>query len=69
MAWPHKAAFNAAPLKNLTFDSNDENMTVGEMRTSNGFSFLRMFEAGHMVPRDQPANALAMMEAFISGKI
>jgi len=32
-------------------------------------SFLRVYAAGHMVPLDQPANSLAMLDAFIAGKI
>ena len=35
------------------------------LRSSGGFSFLRVYDAGHMVPRDQPAVALAMLNAFI----
>jgi|EP01046_Picozoa_sp_COSAG06_P018434 carboxypeptidase C (cathepsin A) len=66
MAWPHKAAFNSAEVTNYTAGTN---ATIGELRTAHGFSFLRMFNAGHMVPRDQPAAAQAMMEAFISGGI
>ena len=43
--------------------------TGGMLRSSNGFSFLRVYDAGHMVPRDQPAVALAMLNAFIAGTI
>ena len=28
-------------------------------------TFLRVYKAGHMVPRDQPAVALAMLNAFL----
>jgi cathepsin A (carboxypeptidase C) len=67
MDWPHKDDFNAAPMQNWT--TSDAATTVGQLRSSNGFSFLRVYDAGHMVPRDQPQNALAMLNAFISGKI
>jgi carboxypeptidase C (cathepsin A) len=30
---------------------------------------MRVFDAGHMVPMDQPAAALSMLEQFIAGKI
>ncbi|KAK3280824.1 hypothetical protein CYMTET_11358 [Cymbomonas tetramitiformis] len=63
--WPHKAEFNAtAPA-----DWNVDQKKAGELRTSNGFSFLRVLDAGHMVPRDQPAAALDMINSFISGKL
>jgi cathepsin A (carboxypeptidase C) len=67
MDWPHKDDFNAAPMQNWT--TPDAATTVGQLRSSNGFSFLRVYDSGHMVPRDQPQNALAMLNAFISGKI
>lgn len=69
MAWPGKAAFNAATVHNYTRIIGQENATIGELRTAHNFSFLRVFNAGHMVPRDQPAAAQAMMEAFIQGEI
>ena len=42
---------------------------AGMLRTANNFSFLRVYDAGHMVPRDQPAVALAMLNAFISNTL
>lgn len=62
--WPHHDDFNTAPMANWT--TPEANTTIGQMRTANGFSFLRVYDAGHMVPRDQPQNALAMLNAFIS---
>jgi hypothetical protein len=41
--------------------------TAGLLRSANGFSFLQVHDAGHMVPRDQPAVALAMLNAFTKG--
>jgi len=65
LEWPHKAAFNAAPMTNWTVGGQP----AGELRKASGFHFLRVFAAGHMVPRDQPANALAMTNAFVSGAL
>jgi len=31
-------------------------------------AFLRVYQAGHMVPMDQPAAALYMIDRFITGK-
>ena len=67
MPWPHQAAYNAATLRNVTLAETGE--PYGTLRSSNGLSFLQVFEAGHMVPRDQPAAALAMLNAFIKGDI
>jgi len=63
--WPHKDDFNAVDLKNFTVDGK----AAGSLRASNGLSFLQVYDAGHMVPRDQPANALAMLNAFIHAEI
>lgn len=33
--------------------------------TSNGLSFMQIFQAGHMVPMDKPGVALEMLNQFI----
>lgn len=35
------------------------------MRQFENLHFLRVYDAGHMVPMDQPVNALAMLQRFI----
>ncbi|KAI8142712.1 Alpha/Beta hydrolase protein [Fennellomyces sp. T-0311] len=42
---------------------------VGQLRKSPGgrFAFLRVYEAGHMVPKDQPANSLEFFNGWIHG--
>ena len=42
---------------------------VGELRKSSGgeFAFLRVYEAGHMVPEDQPARSLQFFNGWIHG--
>jgi len=39
----------------------------GEFRQYQNFIFYRVFEAGHMVPMDQPESALKMLNKFIHG--
>ncbi|CAK0811744.1 unnamed protein product [Prorocentrum cordatum] len=63
--WPHRADFNVAP--NRDYELNGE--TVAKLRTSNGFSFMQVFNAGHMVPMDQPAVALQMFTDFTTGSL
>jgi len=65
LPWTHQGDFNSTKPVNWTVADS----AAGTVQSSNGFTFLRVFEAGHMVPRDQPANALAMLQAFISGKL
>jgi cathepsin A (carboxypeptidase C) len=44
------------------------NQAAGRARTHGGLTFLQVHNAGHMVPLDQPANALDMLNTFTSGK-
>ena len=45
---------------------NVSGQAAGEMRQTGNLHFLRVFEAGHMVPMDQPVNALAMLDRLIT---
>merc|ERR1712217_219553 len=63
--WPHREEFIAAP--NNDYKMNGE--TMAKLRTSNGFSFMQVFNAGHMVPMDQPAVALQMVKDFTTGSL
>ncbi|CAE7260186.1 SCPL48 [Symbiodinium natans] len=64
LEWPHKAEFNAAGDKSYEV----EGKAAGRLRSANGFHFMQVFQAGHMVPMDQPAVALQMLNDFIQGK-
>jgi cathepsin A (carboxypeptidase C) len=62
--WSKKAEFLAAP-------DNDwlvEGKKAGKIRNAGKFTFLQVFEAGHMVPLNQPKNSLVMLETFTTGK-
>jgi len=65
MEWPHKADFNAAAVADWKVDGK----AAGTIQTAANFTFLRVYEAGHMVPRDQPAIALGMLNQFLEGKL
>jgi len=57
MVWPGQNNFNKLNYTKLG--------TYGEYKSYNGFTFYRIFKAGHMVPMDQPAAALDMLARFI----
>lgn len=59
--WDHKDEFQKAPEK-------DWNKGGGLARTSNGLTFLQVYDAGHMVPSDQPEQALTMITNFLNGE-
>jgi len=39
---------------------------AGQLRSHKNFSFLRVYDAGHMVPMDQPEVSLAMLSTFMT---
>merc|ERR1712153_187713 len=67
LPWSHQGDFNTTSATNWTGTSGTAPM--GTIQQSNGFTFLRVFDAGHMVPRDQPEAALAMLNAWTSNKL
>ena len=42
---------------------------AGELKKVGNFKFLRVYDAGHMVPMDQPEVALFMLQSFMLGTI
>ena len=64
MDWPHKSDFNSAEDKEYQVAGQ----VAGRLRSSNGFHFMQVYQAGHMVPMDQPAVANQMLNDFIQGK-
>jgi len=63
--WDHKDEFNAADDKEWQL----EGKTVAKHRSANHFHFMQVYGAGHMVPKDQPAASLEMVNKFISGSL
>lgn len=59
--WSHKQEYNAATEK-------DWNKGGGLVRSANGLTFLQVYDAGHMVPSDQPEHALQMITQFVNGQ-
>ncbi|CAG8521577.1 4446_t:CDS:2 [Racocetra fulgida] len=51
--WSGKQGFNDAKTRPWKV-KGDKSVYAGEARTYKGLTFLRVFEAGHMVPYDQP---------------
>ncbi len=63
LEWRHKQEFNDADDHEWGVD---ENKSAGLARASNGFTFLQVYDAGHMVPADKPKVALDMITNFLS---
>merc|ERR1712129_404567 len=71
LPWEHKAEFNAAGKKPFVLTGKEAGAKagkeVGELRSVANFHFLRVYQAGHMVPMDQPEAALGMLNALLDG--
>ncbi|KAG7663308.1 uncharacterized protein J8A68_003140 [[Candida] subhashii] len=63
LIWEGHSKFVKSPIKKWEVDGRH----VGDVTSSDNFTFLRVFNAGHMVPHDQPENALDMINRWISG--
>jgi cathepsin A (carboxypeptidase C) len=60
MEWSGKAEFNKARDQKWTVGGRK----AGEYRHHQGLSFLKVYEAGHMVPYDQPEASLEFIQHF-----
>ncbi len=65
LAWEHGREFNSTKPVGWSPAGKE----VGTVQSSHNLTFLRVYEAGHMVPRDQPEVALTMLDAFTSGAL
>jgi len=78
LPWTGKAAYNAeADTEWVYVDEvagSVQQVVGGKARTAmaaegaGSLTFLQVYEAGHMVPMDQPAAALALLNAFTANK-
>ena len=66
LEWDGKTDFVAAEDKPWML-STGENM--GRIRTHENFKFLQVYNAGHMVPMDQPQAASEMLNSWLDGSL
>jgi serine carboxypeptidase-like clade 4 len=64
MEWSGAAGFSAQDWQQWTVDASNS----GTYKESGPLQFLGVANAGHMVPMDQPQNALVMLHTFIEGR-
>ncbi|KAK4286416.1 hypothetical protein QN277_002974 [Acacia crassicarpa] len=65
MKWSGQAAFMASPNVSFVVDGQE----AGKLRSHEPLSFLKIHEAGHLVPMDQPKAALEMLTRWMQGKL
>eukprot|EP00128_Syssomonas_multiformis_P000810 Colp12_sorted_trinity150504_noHs@18027 len=64
LQWPGNAAFNAA--KDIEWRVGGT--TAGLARTAQGLTFTQVYNAGHMVPMDQPVASLQLLRTFLGNR-
>jgi cathepsin A (carboxypeptidase C) len=64
LEWSGQAEFNKIELGSFNVDGQD----AGRIKSSGNFTFVRIFEAGHMVPYNKPKPALDMLNRWIGGE-
>merc|ERR1712166_973773 len=71
LEWTHKADFNAAAKKPFVVSGKEvgpmNGKEVGQLQSYANFHFLRVYQAGHMVPMNQPEAALGMLNHLLDG--
>ncbi|KAL4442630.1 hypothetical protein ABPG74_007032 [Tetrahymena malaccensis] len=59
--WKNKSQFQAAQYQNVTLNGQ----VIGKVKSASNFAFHVVYEAGHMVPKDQPEAALQLINNFV----
>jgi serine carboxypeptidase-like clade 4 len=67
LEWSGQAAWAQAKDEDWAVDRSGA-AAAGSVASSGPLSFVRIFDAGHMAPRDQPEPLLYMISRFIYGK-
>ncbi|KAK6333354.1 hypothetical protein TWF718_011168 [Orbilia javanica] len=67
LEWPGKAAFNKVELSD--FKMADSGKSVGQIKSSGHLTFLRIYQAGHMTPMDQPESSLEFFNRWLRNKL
>ncbi|XP_058199946.1 serine carboxypeptidase-like [Rhododendron vialii] len=65
MVWSGQKEFTAAPNVSFVVDGAEK----GVMKSYGPLTFLKVHDAGHMVPMDQPKAALEMLRRWTQGKL
>jgi cathepsin A (carboxypeptidase C) len=67
LEWYGKKEYNAAEVQD--WYSQLSGKYAGQLRSYDKLTFLRVFDAGHMVPYDQPEHALDMFANWLNNSL
>lgn len=66
LEWPGQKSFVKAPMEDLKLQSDGDK--IGAVKSASNFTFVRIHAGGHMVPYDQPAASLDMLNRWLGGE-
>lgn len=66
LEWPGQKSYVKAPLED--FKLLEDGSKVGSVKSSGNFTYVKIHAGGHMVPFDQPAASLDMLNRWLSGE-
>jgi cathepsin A (carboxypeptidase C) len=67
LEWPGASGFKNAKFEDLKL-SSDKEKTIGNIKSSGNFTFVKIHAGGHMVPFDQPEASLDMLNRALAGE-
>jgi cathepsin A (carboxypeptidase C) len=68
LVWPGQKAFNKAEIKNLQIPGAQSPAEYGKVKSSGNFTFMRIYQAGHMVPMNQPEASVDFLNRWLGGE-
>ncbi|KAL6900429.1 carboxypeptidase Y precursor [Trichoderma evansii] len=68
LKWPGQKLYNAADVFPLVIGSSHESREYGQVKSAMNLTFMRINEAGHMTPMDQPDKSLDFLTRWLGGE-
>ncbi|KAM4054788.1 serine carboxypeptidase [Hirsutella rhossiliensis] len=68
LEWPGHKDFAGAKTNKLKMELDDKTKEYGEYKTARNFTFMRIFQAGHMTPMNQPEASLDFFNRWLGGE-
>ena len=69
LKWKGQRQYTSARKQLWKSEAKGGSSVLGSRVSAAGLTFLRVFKAGHMVPRDQPAAAAQLFDDFLHGRV
>jgi cathepsin A (carboxypeptidase C) len=66
LEWPGHRKFAAAAMEDLVIvDNPSKGTTIGQFKSEGNFTFMRLYNGGHMLPLDQPEASLEFFNRWL----